>query len=96
MTFADLDSKVTLVISDTYGAEAAIDPPGPIHHLDHTVGEGLEEVDTPPGYCSLSRSPTRLEQALVFLYTPDNQAPPNASEVAHYWQATQYQFPGAV
>jgi hypothetical protein len=35
------------------------------------------------------------DQAMVFMYTSDNRAPPNAREVTDYWKRVQVQFPNA-
>ena len=36
-----------------------------------------------------------FDEALVFLYTPDNRPPPTADDVERYWHAVQHQFPNA-
>eukprot|EP00051_Salpingoeca_urceolata_P035023 m.27760 g.27760 ORF g.27760 m.27760 type:complete len:990 (+) comp8630_c0_seq1:162-3131(+) len=96
-------AEIVLCISDTYGADSVPNEYSDNgnrsyrlhHHIEHLVPLGHKKKQQ--GDNENSNGTTSLgSEALVFLYTVDNRQPPNASEVARVWKATQRQFPNAV
>jgi hypothetical protein len=100
----ETDAEIMLMVSDTYGEEVrksatvgsalgALTPSHPIHsaYISLQVALGSNDVHHLEHVVHEG-----FNEALVFLYTPDNRPPPTADDVERYWSAVQHQFPNAV